>query len=102
MSETITTVCAHAGMVLCARAEMTELDALENAPEEAVPSKCGRASIWLMAASLAGGGRFRIVFDREDAELSTTVDGTGGTVEPLRRRVAFRAMVSSCERISMP
>jgi hypothetical protein len=45
MSETITTVCAHAGMVLCASAEITVLDALENAPEEAVPSRCGRASI---------------------------------------------------------
>jgi hypothetical protein len=53
----------------------------------------------MAAPSLVGGGGFRIVFVREVAELSTTVDGTGGTVEPLRRRVAFRAMVLSRERV---
>ena len=95
IKDTITSVCAHAGTVLWAIAESRVPQALERAPVEAVPSRCGRASIWLMVRSSIGGCWLRIEFERDEAELSITVDGEdiGGADEPLRRRVMFLAMV---------
>lgn len=85
----MTTVCAHTGTVLCARAENT---VLPKPPDPAaVPSRCGRASIWLWLIIVSAVGA---------AAAASGVDSAicGGvcveeTVEPFRRRVGLRAIV---------
>jgi len=80
----MTAVCAHTGTVLCASAENTVLPKPADPP--AVPSRCGRASIWLWLIVGASGVDSAVVCGGACVEE---------TVEPFRRRVGLRAIVDA-------